>query len=143
MSSCRQTSNTVTVKLQLAVLPAASVAVQKTVVVPTGKVEPLTGEQIEVTPGQLSVAVGGGNVTTMPVGGVQVTAITAVTAAGQAIFGGCASLTCTVNEQTPVLPAASVAVQVTVEMPTGKNEPEVGEQVGIAAVQLSTATGAE
>ena len=50
-------SVTVTVKLQLAVLPEASVAVQLTVVVPTGKVEPDAGVQDTVTPGQLSVAV--------------------------------------------------------------------------------------
>ena len=65
---------TVTVKLQLAVLPAQSQAVQVTVVVPTGKVEPDGGVQV-ATPGshlpvglpvfgqtseQLSVTVGAG-----------------------------------------------------------------------------------
>ena len=40
LSSCRHPLNTVTVKLQLAVLLEASVAVQVTVVVPTGKDEP-------------------------------------------------------------------------------------------------------
>jgi hypothetical protein len=52
-------SFTVTVKEQLAVLPAPSVAVQVTVVVPFGKVEPEGGLQVTVTPGQLSVGVGG------------------------------------------------------------------------------------
>jgi hypothetical protein len=51
-------SLTVTWKLQLAVLFAASVAVQVTVVVPLAKVEPLGGVQLAVTPGQLSVALG-------------------------------------------------------------------------------------
>ena len=53
-------STTVTVKLQLAVSPAASVAVQVTVVVPTGKVEPEAGLHEQLTPGQLSVAVHAG-----------------------------------------------------------------------------------
>jgi hypothetical protein len=51
---------TVTVNEQLAVLAAASVAVQLTVVVPSGKLEPEAGTQAVVTPGQLSVAVGAG-----------------------------------------------------------------------------------
>ena len=43
---------TVTVKLAVATFPAKSVAVQVTVVVPTGKLEPEDGEQVgpEVTP---------------------------------------------------------------------------------------------
>lgn len=50
---------TVTVKLQVAVFCAASVAVQVTVVVPTGNVEPEAGTQLAaLTPGQLSVGVG-------------------------------------------------------------------------------------
>lgn len=40
LSSCKQALNTVTVKLQVAVLPEASVAVQVTVVVPRGNVDP-------------------------------------------------------------------------------------------------------
>ena len=48
----------ITVKLQLAVLPLASVAVQVTVVVPTGKQVFGGGAHITVAPGQLSVAVG-------------------------------------------------------------------------------------
>src|SRR5260221_14278685 len=45
----------VTVKLQSAVLLAASVARQLTVVEPSANVEPLAGVQTTVTPGQLSV----------------------------------------------------------------------------------------
>ena len=48
---------TVTVKVQVAVLPCASVAVLVTVVVPTAKLLPLAGTLATVTPGQLSVAV--------------------------------------------------------------------------------------
>jgi hypothetical protein len=51
-------SFTVTVKLQDAVAPFPSVAVQVTVVAPTGKVEPDGGAQAKVTPGQLSATVG-------------------------------------------------------------------------------------
>ena len=50
-------SFTLTVKVQVAVLPAASVAVAVTVVVPTGKKVPDAGLVVTVTPGQLSVAV--------------------------------------------------------------------------------------
>ena len=52
------TSFTVTVKLQVAVAPFPSVAVQLTFVAPTGKTEPAGGAQTAVTPGQLSVTVG-------------------------------------------------------------------------------------
>jgi hypothetical protein len=51
-------SLTTTVKLQLPVLPDASVAVQVTLFVPLAKTWPLIGLQSTVTPGQLSVAVG-------------------------------------------------------------------------------------
>jgi hypothetical protein len=47
---------TVTVKLQFVLLPQASLAVQVTVVVPSGKVEPLGGVQVTVTGGQVLVA---------------------------------------------------------------------------------------
>jgi hypothetical protein len=46
------------VKLQLLVLPLASVAVQVTLLVPKAKVEPLAGLQLTVAPVQLSDAVG-------------------------------------------------------------------------------------
>jgi hypothetical protein len=48
----------VTVNEQEARFPDASVAVQVTVVVPTGNVEPEGGTHCEVTPGQLSLEVG-------------------------------------------------------------------------------------
>ena len=50
-------SFTVTEKVQVEVLPDASVAVEVTVVVPFGKVEPEGGSLTTVTPGLLSVAV--------------------------------------------------------------------------------------
>jgi hypothetical protein len=52
-----QTSKVVTVKVQVAVLPLVSVAVQVTVVVPNPKQLPEGGTQLSTTPGQLSAAV--------------------------------------------------------------------------------------
>ena len=60
LSSCKQMSNTHTWNVHVAVLPDVSVAVQVTVVQPIGDVEPEGGLQAVVTPGQLSLAVGGG-----------------------------------------------------------------------------------
>ena len=51
-------SATVTLKLQVLLLPVASVAVQVTVVVPTANAVPLAGAQLAVAPGQLSAGVG-------------------------------------------------------------------------------------
>src|SRR5947208_9439525 len=50
-------STTVTVKLQLAVLPLASVAVLVTVVTPTGKATPLAGLLTRLATAQLSLLV--------------------------------------------------------------------------------------
>lgn len=88
LSSCRQALKTLTVKLQLAVLPDVSVAVQVTVVVPAGKVEPDGGLQTAVAPGQLSKTVGAGKVTAVLVESGQVCAAIAVTLPGQVIVGG-------------------------------------------------------
>jgi hypothetical protein len=49
---------TVTVKLQLSLFPEASVTIDFTIVVPTGKLEPELGVEIAATPGQLSEIVG-------------------------------------------------------------------------------------
>jgi hypothetical protein len=64
LSSCRHTSNTVTVKLQVAMFPEASVVVQVTVVEPVGKHVPVGGVQTVVAPGQLSIGVGVAKFTT-------------------------------------------------------------------------------
>jgi len=99
LSSCRQALKTLTVKLQLAMLPAASVAVHVTVVVPAGNVEPDGGlHTVVITPGQLSVTVGAGKVTAVLLESGQVCAATTVTGAGQVMVGGCVSLTVTVKE---------------------------------------------
>src|SRR5439155_18595812 len=58
-STCFSVSVTTTLKVLVCVFPCASVTVQVTAVVPTGKTEPETGLEVtEPTPGQLSVAVG-------------------------------------------------------------------------------------
>jgi hypothetical protein len=136
-SSCRQTLNTETVKLQVAVLPAASVAVQVTVVVPTGTTVPDGGTQAAVTPGQLSVAVGFGNVAVVDAGNGHATVATAATFVGHVMLGGCVSFTVTVNEQV----APPVSLQVTVVVPTGKNDPEAGLQVTVPQVPLVVGAG--
>jgi hypothetical protein len=64
LSSCRHTLNTVTEKLQVAVLPETSVEVQVTVLVPTAKQDPDGGVHAAVTAGQLSLATGVEKVTT-------------------------------------------------------------------------------
>ena len=63
--------------------------------------------------------------------------------AGQVIVGGWVSFTVTVNVQPDVLPEESATIQVTVVVPTGKKEPETGEQPGVPTPgQLSLTVGA-
>ena len=111
-----------TVNEQVAVLPDVFVAVQVTVVVPTGNVEPDGGVHDVTTPGQLSETVGLAKVVTAPLAAGHVMAVTAVTLAGHVIVGGCKSKTPMVNVQL----GPAVVVQVTVVVPTGKNEPNGG-----------------
>lgn len=139
-SSCSLPLKTETVKLQVDVLPAWSVAVQVTVVMPTGKQLPEGGVQTTVVPGQLSFAVAA-KVTALQ---ASVTvAVTAVWFGGQAITGGCVSLTLTVNEQLAVRPLASVAVQLTVVTPFGNAVPDGGLHTTPTPGQLSLAVGAK
>lgn len=141
VSSCKQTSKTVTVKEQVAVLLEVSVAVQVTVVVPTGKALPEAGVQTVTTSvGQLSTTDGAAKLTlaaTSPGA-----CATAITFGGQVIVGVCWSTTVTANLQEPEIPALSVAEQMTVVVPLGKLEPEGGLQTGtILPGQLSVAPG--
>jgi hypothetical protein len=63
--------------------------------------------------------------------------------AGQVMVGGCVSLIVTVNEQLALLFDESTTLQVTVVVPTGKLEPDAGEQVGVPTPgQLSLTVGA-
>ena len=124
------------------ILPDASVALQLTVVVPTGKLLPEAGVQATVKPvGQLSVAVGGVKVTVaaqVPFG-----AMTFVIFDGQApSTGNWASLIVTVKVHgADILPEASVALQLTVVVPTAKLLPEAGVQATVAFGQLSVTVG--
>src|SRR2546428_9524583 len=87
-------SLTVTVKVQALVLPLASVAVQVTVVTPLLKVAPLVGRQLTVAPGQLSLAVGTVQLTTL----VRApNAVLVVMLPGQVKVGSSLSLTVTVK----------------------------------------------
>jgi hypothetical protein len=64
--------------------------------------------------------------------------------AGQLICGFSVSLTITMKEQVAINPAASVTVQLTVVVPLGNADPDVGLQTTAPAgnVQLSVAVGA-
>ena len=115
-------SLTVTVNEHCWLLPAASVAVTTTVVVPIGKVEPEAGLATTVGAPQLS-APDALNVTTAP----QLPASAQVVISdGHWTVGASQSVTVTLNAQVEVRPAASVAPTLTVVVPTGKLEPEAG-----------------
>ena len=95
--------------------PAASRAVQLTVVNPGGNKDPLAGEQVVVEPGQLSCGVAA-NVTTAPQSeGFRGTTMSD----GQEIVGNWLSVTVTVKLHIFVPPSPSVTVQTTGVVPTG------------------------
>ena len=133
-------SFTVTLKVHVFSLPLLSVAVQVTVVTPLLKVEPLTGLQTTDATAQLSLAVGAVQFTTAA---HRPASVFCVMLAGQGITGFSVSLTVTSNWQLPLLPAASLAVQVTCVVPLGKAEPLPGLQATVTLPsQLSVAVGA-
>ena len=118
----------------------SSVAVQVTVVVPTGNTLPEAGEQVTSTLGSaLSVACGTGYETTVPLVEHAVT----LTFAGHTRLGAVTSrATVTVNVQVLRLVQSSVAVQVTVVVPSGNGAPDGGEQATATFVSaLSVAAG--
>jgi hypothetical protein len=122
-------STTAIWKLPVPVFPAASVAVQVTVVTPAGNVEPDGGLQLTV---RAEVALSGSvadttYVTTAPPALVA----TAVMLAGRLRVGAVLSSTRTVAVAVPVLPAPSVAEQVIVVVPSGNVLPEAGRQFGV------------
>src|SRR5438552_12025394 len=99
-------SLTVTVKLQLRELPAASFAVATTVVVPNGKTEPEAGLLTTVGTEQLSLAMA---VKLTEAEHVPEGALT-VMLAGHAMVGSVSSMTVMVCAALAVRPAPSVAV---------------------------------
>jgi hypothetical protein len=115
---------------QVAVFPAISVAVQLTVVVPTAKAKP--GGGIQNTPGLGQLSIATGTYTTFESHSLRLAGTEIF--AGQVMEGASVSFTVTWNEQDEVLPAPSVAVQVTVVVPTENTVPDAG---------LHTTTGGE
>ncbi len=106
-------------------LPAWSVAVQVTVVRPKPNSEALGGSQVTgVDPSTRSVAVAS-NSGSAPAGRSASTS----RSSGTSMTGPVVSTTVTVKVLSPVLPASSVAEQVTVFAPSGKVLPDPGEQV--------------
>jgi hypothetical protein len=122
-------SFTVTVKLQL----GPAVVVQLTVVVPFAKNDPDAGLHVTVPQPALVV---GAKLTTAP---HWPGSLPTVMFAGQVIVH--AACTLTVNEQLAVLLDASVAVQVTVFAPTGKQVPDGGAHTTLTPGQLSVGVG--
>ena len=93
------------------------------------KTDPEAGEQTTEPMPQLSDTVGAGYSTTDESEQPSRAAPVWSMSAGQTMAGAWVSLTVTVNEHIAELPDGSVAVQVTVVVPTAKNEPEAGVQV--------------
>src|SRR2546425_319491 len=128
---------TVTVNDAAVLLPCASVALQVTVVAPTGNVDPLAGVHVVATaPSSASVAEAV-KVKTAPVALIAST----VAFAGTVTTGPVVSVTVTVNDAAPMLPCASVAVHVTVVAPSGKVDPLAG--VHVVATTPSSASVAD
>jgi hypothetical protein len=126
-SSCKQKLKTFTPNVQVAALLEESVAVQVTEVVPTGNIEPDGG--LHTTVGlavQLSVAAGVVKLTAVPVANGHEACAVIVISAQLGKTGGVLSVTMTLNEQ-----LGPFVVQVTVVMPTGKNDPDAGLQATV------------
>jgi hypothetical protein len=123
-------------KLPVALLPAASVALAVTVVVPSGKVLPEAGTVLKLVTPTWSVAEAV-YVTSAPLGPVA----SAVMLPGSWSAGGVVSRTVIVKLPAAVLPAASEAVTWTTVLPSGNVEPDAGE--AIVGTTPSTASTAE
>ena len=124
-------SLTVTVKLQLAVLPAASVTTKVLVVVPTGNALPEARPAVceMVCPVQLSELVGGVKVTTAE---QRPGSLLTVIFPGQLeITGSSLSITVTSKLQESVCPFKSSATTSTVDVPTGKS---YGNVIGVPPI---------
>src|SRR4051794_26566733 len=125
-------STTFTRNVWFAALPALSLAVQCTVVAPTGSTSPeVASHDTGAGPLTRSVAVTA-NETVAPPGRVA----SAVTAAGTVITGAVVSTTVAVNDDAgDTLPWWSLAVQLTVVLPRANVEPDGGVHttVGLAS----------
>ncbi len=128
-------SVTVTVCVQVAVLPELSVTVQVTVVSPIGKTP--GASLVVLATAQLSEVVGVPKATLLAVH--KPASTLTFTVAGQLIVGSILSVTVTVCVQVAVFPELSVTVQVTVVSPSGKTPG--ASLVVLATVQLSEVVG--
>lgn len=131
-------SFTVTVNVQVLVLPEPSVTLKVLVVTPTGKEAPDAKPVVctVVGPEQLSVPTGAVKTATAlhcPV------VLFMIMFNGQVMFGKVWSDTVTVKVQAAVFAAPSVAVIVTVVVPRFRTEPTAGLCVTAGAPQLSFA----
>jgi uncharacterized protein YhbP (UPF0306 family) len=118
-------SATVTVNDAAPLFPFASVAVQLTVVGPSGKVDPLAGVQVTARSPSTTSLADAVKLNAAPVAAVAST----VAFAGTVTTGPVVSATVTVNDAAPVFPFVSVVVQVTVVAPSGNVDPLAGVQV--------------
>ena len=133
-------SCTVTLKEQVDVFPAASVAVYVTTVVPRPKTVPGLFVVVKVNvPAQLSDTVGAVQLT---VAWQEALAFTVMFEGHPAITGLVLSKTITLKEQVDVFPAASVAVYVTGVVPILKSVPGFFVLVSVSVPpQLSDTVG--
>jgi hypothetical protein len=130
---------TVMVKLPEAVLPAASVAEQLTVVVPGANVLPEAGEQLTATEPSTRSEADAEYVTTAP----EIPVAAVVMLAGRVSVGGVVSSTVTSKLPLALLPAASVAEQFTVVVPSANVLPDAGTHVGVIAPSTMSDADAE
>jgi len=118
---------TLIVKIADAELPCPSVAVQVTVVVPRANTPPDVASQVTTSePSTMSVAVAAPNVTVAPAALVAST----IRLGGTTMVGGVVSFTVTLKFPGVLLPAASVAEQLTVVAVIPNVEPDSGAHVG-------------
>jgi hypothetical protein len=132
-------SRTVTENAQVLLLPDRSTAVQKTVLVPGTKFEPLGGSQVTATPSQLSVADERKSTVALQLPGGGLVRM----AAGQAMRGSSRSSTVTVKLQVTLLLVASTAMQCTAVVPRPNLLPLGGAHTVTAAEQSSVAVAAK
>jgi hypothetical protein len=135
---------TVTWKETEPVLPAASVAVHVTRVVPMGKRWPEAGRQVVTTLESTASMAPAVKVTRAPDGEVACAEMSGSgSPPGSVMSGGVVSVTVTTNEALPVWPSESVAEQVTVVWPRPNVDPEIGAQAGVIGPSMSSDAEAE
>ena len=127
-------SRTITAKLSVAVLPAASVAEQVTGVEPSANFVPEAGVQLTTTFGVTASVADVVKLTVAPSAAVA----SAITSSGAVIAGAVVSCTVTENVLVELFPASSCAVQVTVVAPSAKVEPDAGAQAMVGSVSTAS-----